>query len=157
MKCLLALPHFQVSNRKFLNVFGVCFLVSPERNKTVLLQEYILVPLLVKLPTWKIAETPSKLKIHENHFLRTFNFLIFLDRNLTNRSIEAHVDLCSQAPLGVLPFLSRSFLSVSVAPPSTCVVLISPGTYSMITKLMVSVHLNPVPKMDDSLNSKKWA
>lgn len=40
MKCLVALPHFQVSNRKFLNEFGVCFLVFTKRNKTVMLQEY---------------------------------------------------------------------------------------------------------------------
>lgn len=40
MKCVLALPHFQVRNRKFLNVFAVCFLIFTERNKIVLLQEY---------------------------------------------------------------------------------------------------------------------
>lgn len=54
-------------------------------------------------------------------------------------------------------FFSHSFLPVFVGIPSTCVVVISLGKCSMITKLLVSVHLNPVPKMEDSLNSKKWA
>lgn len=87
MKCVLALPHFQVRNRKFLNVFEVCFLIFTERNKIVLLQEYFGPFTYKNYRPEKLLKLLPNLKFMKNHFLMTFNFLIFLNRNLTNRSI----------------------------------------------------------------------